>query len=101
LRTSAPTSLRPAGHYRDYIAWLARRDRAGEERFWRQRLSGLTDPTPLPFAASRRRQEPSGFREQEHSLSNHESATLDAFARDHKTTRSSIIQAAWALLLGS
>ncbi|OWJ57255.1 hypothetical protein BWR60_34300, partial [Inquilinus limosus] len=40
----------PAGRYRDYIAWLGRRDQAADERFWRERLSGVEEPTLLASA---------------------------------------------------
>ncbi|KGM30538.1 condensation domain-containing protein, partial [Inquilinus limosus] len=39
-RYHGATPALPAGRYRDYIAWLGRRDQAADERFWRERLSG-------------------------------------------------------------
>jgi len=42
--------------FRDYIAWLAERDPAGAESFWREYLAGLSAPTPLPGTVQHARQ---------------------------------------------
>ncbi|MNE68543.1 Linear gramicidin synthase subunit D [compost metagenome] len=41
---------RPAGRYRDYIDWLQRQDAEQSERFWRQQLQHLCEPTRLAQA---------------------------------------------------
>src|SRR6185295_3545596 len=43
-RTAAVERPRP---YRDFIAWLRRRDARADEAFWRARLEGFAAPTPL------------------------------------------------------
>ena len=40
-------SLPPVPQFRDYIAWLAGRDAAADEKYWRESLAGLTGATPL------------------------------------------------------
>src|SRR5262249_17306058 len=35
--------------YRDYVAWLARRDQDEAMGFWRRLLAGFAAPTPVPF----------------------------------------------------
>ena len=36
--------------YREHVQWLARQDWSGAESFWRSRLAGFRDATPLPGA---------------------------------------------------
>ena len=38
--------------YRDYIEWLERRDRAAEQRYWRETLAGFDEPTVLAVDAA-------------------------------------------------
>ncbi|AJE23910.1 non-ribosomal peptide synthetase [Azotobacter chroococcum] len=89
----------PHGQFGDYIAWLARRDGAADEAFWRARLQGFAEPGrvagslvcrtpgegparhPLPLAAE-------------------QATALRGFAQRHGLTLNSLIQGAWALLLG-
>ena len=82
--------------YRDYIAWLQRQDRARAEAFWRRELAGFAAPTPVaPTGASR------GGRiiEERLDLTEAETGSLNAFARQHQLTLNTVMQAAWALLL--
>ncbi|UVJ41737.1 amino acid adenylation domain-containing protein [Pseudomonas sp. LS1212] len=96
-----PASLPPTRPYRDYIAWLAEQDMAATEGFWRNQLQDLTEPTPLPDFAARLAQ-PSGapFAERESLLDASETEQLSHFARRHDLTINTLIQGAWALLLG-
>jgi len=90
----------PALTYRDFVAWLARRDRAADERYWRQALAGISGPTPLPWDAtappSARADE---FSQHEILLPEPATATLAAFARERGLTLNTVLQGAWALLL--
>ncbi|MBZ9779960.1 amino acid adenylation domain-containing protein [Pseudomonas sp. REP124] len=87
--------------YRDYIAWLAEQDMAATEAFWREQLQDLNEPTPLPDFAVRLAP-PSGapFAERESLLEAGETEQLSSFARRHDLTVNTLIQGAWALLLG-
>ncbi len=88
--------------YRSYIAWLSRQAGAGAEAFWRRRLGGFAAPTRLRLD----RGAAAGAREIE------EFATLDArlapalhaallgLARASRLTLHTLLQGAWALLLG-
>src|SRR6185295_6738727 len=90
--------------YRDYIAWLERQDRGAAESYWRSRLAGFAEPTPLPtlpttrparaFAAGEAFQ-----RELDRELPEGTTAALDAFARGHQVTLNTLVQGAWAILL--
>ena len=88
----------PVGRYRDYIAWLAGNPAAASERFWREQLAPLQSPTSL--AAAIALENPGqGTAEHRSQLSSATSERLRQFARQRKVTLSSLLQAAWLLLL--
>jgi amino acid adenylation domain-containing protein len=86
--------------YREYLSWVATRERADAERFFRATLAGFRELTPLPMA---RPIVVGGgelpFAEQERSLSRSESEALQAFARAQHVTLNTLVQGAFALLL--
>ncbi|MCU0488382.1 MAG: amino acid adenylation domain-containing protein [Anaerolineales bacterium] len=89
--------LPPARPYREYINWLQKQDPASAEAYWRGLLRGLDAPTHLiydPFASQK-----SSNLEEEIHLSKELTASLGALARRERLTLSTLIQAAWALLL--
>ena len=87
--------------YRDYIAWLQKQDQAKAEQFWRANLSPISAPTPLvierPNYALLGTEQPC---EQRIVLDLAATETLQLLARQHKLTINTILQGAWALLLG-
>ncbi|MBV9774521.1 MAG: amino acid adenylation domain-containing protein, partial [Gemmatimonadetes bacterium] len=92
--------LPPAPAYRDYVAWLGERDLAAAERFWREELAGFAAPTPLDFG----RVTPPAADEPRYGrtrieLSEDDSQALQALARRHHLTLSTLVQGAWALVL--
>ncbi|HYO99132.1 MAG TPA: amino acid adenylation domain-containing protein, partial [Pyrinomonadaceae bacterium] len=100
----APARPRP---YRDYIEWLRRQDLTKAESFWRQTLQGFDAPTPLPAIRAfdrtdngAGRQEEEGYGEREILLTADTTAALQTFARSHGLTLNTLVQGAWALLLG-
>ncbi|MFF9672031.1 non-ribosomal peptide synthase/polyketide synthase [Streptomyces eurythermus] len=97
---AAPDTLPHRPPYRDYVAWLRRRDLAPAERHWRRRLSGLAEATPLPYD-----REP---REAHRAESTHAvrralppaaTRALKELARTSGLTLNTLVQGAWALLL--
>ncbi|HWU91137.1 MAG TPA: amino acid adenylation domain-containing protein, partial [Kofleriaceae bacterium] len=101
LAAGQPVALRPAPAYRDYIAWLARQDLAHAERWWRGQLAGFREPTPLPEQrAGTTRTDHVATREAYRTLPAATTAALQAFARAHQLTLNTVMQAAWALVLG-
>jgi aryl carrier-like protein len=99
LRKGEQTELAAPRPYRDYIAWLQRQDVASTETFWRRLLDGAALPTPLgidhPAAG-----EAITAAERQAILSAEETAALQATAREHRLTLNTLVQGAWALLLG-
>jgi amino acid adenylation domain-containing protein/non-ribosomal peptide synthase protein (TIGR01720 family) len=87
--------------YRDYIAWLRSRDLADEPAFWRGALAGLAGPTALGIDL------PAAGGEGAPDLAEHRTwleegatAALQDFARRHRLTLNTLLQGAWAVLLG-
>ncbi|NEQ64891.1 MAG: amino acid adenylation domain-containing protein [Symploca sp. SIO2D2] len=87
--------------YRDYIAWLHSQDQEAASEFWRQTLHGFSAPTPLVVdkTQSQNQQQDSDYQELELRLSPQMSRALQSVAQKHHVTLSTIVQAAWALLL--
>nr|AYN44369.1 nonribosomal peptide synthetase [Cloning vector H69C977B_s26] len=93
-----PPAARP---YRDYIAWLQEQDPSRAESFWRERLQGFKQPTPLPFTERQDTSEPAGDTQPEVTkrLSPELTARLTGFAKAHRLTLNTLVQGAWALVL--
>jgi amino acid adenylation domain-containing protein/non-ribosomal peptide synthase protein (TIGR01720 family) len=89
--------------YRDYIAWLAEQDEGALERYWRQKLEGFSEPTPL--VVDRPPPRPSPLRGEgvharhELELSGELVRGLSELTRRYRTTLSTLVHALWGLLL--
>ncbi|MEG4939659.1 amino acid adenylation domain-containing protein [Microcoleus sp. F4-D5] len=125
LCADRPLELQPPRCDRDCIEWMQQPDILKAETFWRQYLSGFSDPTPLVGAVSRAgkilnpkdRQginslPDCGFDPKftpmasclfltppEILLSKTVTATLNSLIKDHNITLNTLLQGAWALLL--
>jgi amino acid adenylation domain-containing protein/non-ribosomal peptide synthase protein (TIGR01720 family) len=98
--SNPPIQSRP---YRNFIAWLQQQDLARAKGHWLQRLKGFTVPTPLTVGrrmlaggAATGETFESMFREIPESIAD----ALISFSRVHHITLSTLVQGAWALLLG-
>ncbi len=94
----ATVQLPPSRPYRDYIAWLQARDMAAAETYWRQALTGFTSPTQINVARTATSPE-SGSAELELRLPAGETQRVNALARSAGVTTSTVLQAAWSILL--
>ncbi|MER5935698.1 amino acid adenylation domain-containing protein [Streptomyces sp. NPDC001928] len=84
--------------YRDYLAWLARQDRAAAERSWQTALTGLDEPSLIaPEARDLPAEDPARLAWE---LSEQDTEALTATARAHGLTVSTVLQGLWAVLLG-
>ncbi|MDA8369809.1 MAG: amino acid adenylation domain-containing protein [Nocardiopsaceae bacterium] len=94
--TAQPQRTAP---YRDYLAWLARQDTGAARSAWRDALAGVDGPTRLAGTV------PAGAAALPHSVHTELPADLTASlaktARDHGVTLNTVLQTAWALLLGA
>ena len=87
--------------YSDYIAWLNSQDKSAAIDFWQQTLQGFTTPTPLVVdkTITQSQQDSADYDEIACVLSAQQSQKLGNIAQQNRCTLSTIIQAAWALLL--
>ncbi|MFI6955314.1 amino acid adenylation domain-containing protein [Nocardia sp. NPDC050408] len=92
-------SLPPARPYRDYIGWLAVQDTAAITRRWSEYLAPLSGP--LMLAGSAATEIGAAIpRRSRFSLGNAETARLVRWARSNGLTMSTVVQFAWAVVLG-
>jgi len=85
-----------------YLSWLGRQDNDAAERYWRRKLAGFTSPTPL---ATSRRGDGGGalsddtWRRELVVVDPATGRAIQDFARTNRLTISTLLNAAWALLL--
>ncbi|MFL6261096.1 MAG: amino acid adenylation domain-containing protein [Thermoanaerobaculia bacterium] len=100
LRQGIEPRLETVRPYRDFIDRLRDRDLQEAEEYWRRELAGLRSPTRVPGD----RERPAADRGAEHgearvSLPPDRTEALQAFARRSQLTVSTLLQAAWAVVL--
>ncbi|WP_165975617.1 non-ribosomal peptide synthetase [Actinomadura rubrisoli] len=98
------SALPPTRSYRDYLKWLSRQDREESARVWARELDGLDGPTtlvPAPAAAApgAARGE-AGIGHVEVPLAADAARELPRRAAGLGVTLNTVVQGAWALLLG-
>ena len=98
LESGAAPESRSRPPYRAYIEWLQRQDLAAAERYWRGQLEGIEAPVSLAEGAESSAAHEEGT--DAHQSVAFPAARLESFARAHRLTLSTLVQAAWALLLG-
>ncbi|WP_069816861.1 non-ribosomal peptide synthetase, partial [Streptomyces sp. TP-A0874] len=92
------TSLPRITPYREYLAWLAKQDRTAAETAWRQVFSGLEEPTMVaPSDHDRGSAVPDRVTV---DLPAELTRDLTARARTGGYTLNTLLQAAWALVIG-
>ncbi|MCP2163254.1 non-ribosomal peptide synthase/polyketide synthase [Goodfellowiella coeruleoviolacea] len=89
---AAPPVPRP---YRDFLSWLAERDQTEAERAWARALAGLAGPTLLVDPDPTRPPVPP-----EQLVVPAPAGPLVALARRHGVTLTTVLQLAWAVVLG-
>lgn len=92
--------IKPAGTYRDYIVWLKKQKIGDAEKFWQEQLKGLGTPTLLSRKSNKNEQEES-YSELKVSLPKDVMKDLQLFAHKYQLTMNTIVQGAWAILLGA
>ncbi|GAA3776521.1 hypothetical protein GCM10022403_009130 [Streptomyces coacervatus] len=92
-----PAVLAPVPPYRTFLEWLDHRDRTAAVAAWRDALADVTEPTRLAPASTPGATEPAQARTE---LSLETGAALTARARSLGVTVNTLVQSAWAILLG-
>lgn len=102
LLSGKPLPARPIYPFRNYIAWLKQQDFSAAQSFWRNHLEGFYEPTPLVI--DRKPNTYTGMagevRDVQVALDREATCALQQTARKYNLTPNTLIQAAWALLLG-
>ncbi|MEV0062372.1 amino acid adenylation domain-containing protein [Nocardia sp. NPDC050718] len=93
-----PSMLPRVRPYRDYLAWLAGRDRSAALDAWGAALSGHV-PTVLTAAVAPPAEVSAGYGLCAVDLSADEAEVLSAAAAAHEVTLNTVFQAAWGLVL--
>ncbi|OBF13599.1 non-ribosomal peptide synthetase [Mycobacterium sp. ACS4331] len=83
--------------YRRYVSWLAERDLTAAHEVWKRVLSGFDNPTLVGSAAA---SVPGPHEIVAARLSEPTTQALTELARSQRTTVSTVLQSAWALILG-
>ncbi|HYW09813.1 MAG TPA: amino acid adenylation domain-containing protein, partial [Longimicrobium sp.] len=87
--------------FADHVAWLGARDADADRGFWTERLGGMAPPEPVRGCrcAPRDPSEPP-FGVREAWMAEDATAALRAFEREQGIWLNTLVQGAWALLLG-
>ncbi|GAB2664196.1 amino acid adenylation domain-containing protein [Prescottella soli] len=94
--SGTPLALPAPAPYRNYLGWLASRDRDASLAVWRQALAEAGEPPALPGAPATGA---AGVRSVEVSLSVAATEALDRLGRDRGLTTGTFVHGAWGLLL--
>ncbi|NET56637.1 MAG: AMP-binding protein, partial [Symploca sp. SIO2E6] len=94
-------TLAPVTPYRDYIGWLQQQQPSQAEVFWRENLQGFTASTPLVVdrTLSQQQQQRFSYEELECYIEASVTTALQSLVKQHHLSLSTLVQAAWALLL--
>lgn len=92
-----PLAPSTGASFRDYVEWLRRQPFSEAEAYWRRTLDAL--PPPTRIAGARAKDGGIAFADLELALPARVSSDLSTVARAHRLTLSSIVQAAWAVVI--
>ena len=99
LKAGKQPTLPESPPFKNYITWLdkkaKRRDEA--EAFWQTYLAGFSDPTPLGIERAQRL--PKRFQEAEVTVGREITDKLKLLGQQNGITLSTLVQAAWGILL--
>ena len=101
LRTASPIEQPPLPRpFRDYAEWLRSRQSVQESSYFRELLCGKQAPTPLPRAQFTAGQSPGlGYSRIARKLGIETTRLIGELALRSRTSLSTVVQAAWAIVL--
>jgi surfactin family lipopeptide synthetase C len=102
FRNGKTPALPPPHPFRDYIAWLNRQNLSKAETFWSKSLHGVSGATEIPKQERILTSEPPKIKSVELRVrfNPEESRNIKRFAQHEKITVNTLIQGAWAIVLG-
>ncbi len=86
--------------YRDFLAWLSRQDREATARAWAAELEGIDEPTLLAPAGAVSEHDATGIGQADVPLPVEDARVLTRRAAELGVTMNTLVQGAWAVLLG-
>ncbi|NLC71631.1 MAG: amino acid adenylation domain-containing protein, partial [Desulfuromonadaceae bacterium] len=89
--------LSPPALFQDYAAWLHSRPMEPSLAWWREVLTGFDKPNRIDLAMAEAGE---GFGEETRLLNAALADRIDRVARELRTTRSTLLQALWGILIG-
>ena len=89
----------PARPYRDYAEWLGEQRPERAQEHWRELMDSFSVPTPLPFERETTAEQ--GHERKLVRIDRELDASLQAVARRYGLTVNTLVQGAWALVLGT
>ncbi|HBH81826.1 MAG TPA: non-ribosomal peptide synthetase, partial [Nitrospira sp.] len=99
LRHGQMSASKPASSYRGYIRWLLQQDVSAAEKFWREYLRGVDEPTRLPERVTHYKSDRELYDERRLDFSTETLRALEQLARSQRVSLNTVIQGTWALLL--
>ena len=99
-----PLTIGAGRPYGEFIEWLQKQSMSEMEAFWRSELKGFTSPTPslderAAGSSLKRKQGGESYERQYLHFSETETHSIKSFARQHRLTTNTLLQASWGLLL--
>jgi amino acid adenylation domain-containing protein/non-ribosomal peptide synthase protein (TIGR01720 family) len=94
--TGREAALAEPTDYVRYMEWLAGQSRTAAQQYWRTRLAGFTEPTPLGVDQVTG---DTGFADFAAALDMDLSSRIREFAREQRITANTVVHAAYGLLL--
>lgn len=86
--------------YDHYLQWLQQQQPETAQTYWRQYLAGFTSPLPTVMALAQRNDKATFYDEQSSYLSTELTKSIDAFVKAQHLTVNTLLQCAWAFVLG-
>jgi len=103
LAAGEPVPARRRPRFRDYVAWLKARDVEAAQRYWRNALAGVREPTPLGIdeVGPSEDRHVERYAEAEFAMPADVTAELVERARARRITLNTAVEASWARLLSA
>jgi surfactin family lipopeptide synthetase C len=98
-RKGTRLDLPAARLFRAYVDWIEGQDQEQARAFWRGKLAGYQEPIRLGIDSGVESGEP-GHAEETVTLSPAQTKGMEAFCRERQLTLNTLVQGAWALVLG-